>query len=132
MQYAGHEWIEKDLKVQCSPLGRDVADLLGFVYRGIYHIERNVRKVEWGNDFYIKLNLDDGGSFATWDGNNLTRLVLAAHAMAIRIEIEPCNPRYMRLYFHRRRREGGIAERHPTIEQAIDQFNDEFARNIEY
>jgi len=62
-------------------------------------------------------------NFATTDYNNLTRLVLMAHRDAIRVEIQSPGPGMLRLAIWKRGREGGITESHPTIEQAIESFN---------
>ncbi len=50
--YAGSDWIKKSLKItKMSPIGEAVADLLGEVYQGIYHLEtRSLRKVDWEHE----------------------------------------------------------------------------------
>lgn len=80
---------------------------------------------------YIVVRLGNG--LATFDFDDLTRLVLAAHRNAVRVALDgdmylatyeedkdftypmPC----LRVTLHARRREGDFAQRHPTIEDAI-------------
>lgn len=122
LKHAGADWVESALRKPLSPFGRQVADLLGYLYAGIYHIEHAVQKVDWSNDRYIVLKIGTEASLATWDFNYLTTLVLLCHRMAIRCEVSPCNPQKITLHFHKRQRTGGMAERHPTIEEAIQWF----------
>lgn len=60
--------------------------------------------------------------FATYDFNQLTRLVLMAHDQCIRAGIQGSNFGKISIRIWKRQREGSIMERHPTIEQAIEQF----------
>lgn len=80
---------------------------------------------------YLVVRLTQG--LATFDFDDLTRLVLAAHRNAVRVEVSPdiygavsdeqpddiypmpC----LRVSLHARHREGSGVERHPTIEQAM-------------
>jgi len=62
------------------------------------------------------------GTFATYDFSVLTRLVIAAHDEAVRVEITPCNFRLLNVMMWTRCREGDFAARHPTIEQAVETF----------
>lgn len=60
------------------------------------------------------------GSFATYDDDRLTRLVISAHRHCVRAEVAPSGPGMIKIYIHRRKgRTGRMHERHPTIEQAI-------------
>lgn len=118
-KYAGADWIKKDLQVDMSPLGEAVADLLGDVWYGIYHLdERSLSRVDWGDGFCIRYTLR--GSLATWDFNHLTTLVVLSHDRLIRFSIEGVGPDYIRLMFHQREtRKGSTMERLPTIEEHI-------------
>lgn len=100
-----------------STFGARVADLMGDLFLGIYHIERDVRRADWTTTAYISLTIR-GVSWATWDGESLTRLVVLAHDRCIRVEMEAAAPRLMRLSFYPRAREGRIDKRHPTLEWA--------------
>lgn len=118
MEFAGADWIESSLNRDLSPFGRKVADILGLAYAGIYHLPtRRLEAVQWDNPTWMEVSVR--GDLSTFDSNRLTVLVIACHEKAVRLEITPANPQYIRLRFHRRKREGSTAERHPTIEEAI-------------
>lgn len=119
-KFAGADWIKSALKVEkMSPLGETVANLLGDLYGGIYHLEDDdLKKVEWDNARYIVFVLRHK-RLATVDTSQLTQLVFLCHDNCIRCEISARSPGRLELMFHQREREGHIWERHPTIEQAL-------------
>lgn len=120
-KFAGADWVKSALKVdELSPLGVAVANLLGDLFGGIYHLEdRDLKKVEWDNDHHIifVLNWKD---LSTFDSSLLTSLVILCHDRAIRCQISARSSKGIELMFHQRTRSGGISERHPTIEEAIN------------
>ena len=74
-----------------SPLGALVADILGQLVQGIYHIEEEVHDTDWSNPTFIEI-ISKGGyleRLSTWDGNMLTLLVIAAHEACLRVDISP-------------------------------------------
>lgn len=114
----GPEWLKKSIKVEhISPLGEDVARLLNDLYVGIYHIHPEVTRVDWAEKHHIEIILR--GCWATYDFDNLTRLVFLAHDYGLRVQLDARAPGYVRLMFHRRTRDGGYSERHPSIEAAL-------------
>jgi hypothetical protein len=122
-QYSGANWIKSSLKVEeMSPLGEAVADLLGSVFKGIYHLDmKALRRVEWANRHHIIFILS-WHSLSTWDFNDLTRLVVLCHDKLLRLEIDAVAPHRMELMFHQRcvfNGENGMVG-HPTIEQNIE------------
>jgi hypothetical protein len=119
IMYAGASWIRRSLKKETSPLGEAVANLLGRVFLGIYHLPiRSLEKVDWINPLWIEIIL--GQDLSTIDGCHLTALVVLAHDKMIRVSIEGVGPGYMRLRFHQRNtRTGSICEQCPTIEDHI-------------
>lgn len=121
-KYAGSDWVKSALKVErMSPLGEAVANLLGDLYGGIYHlVDNDLRKVEWDNTHHIIFVLRNRG-LATTDFWHLTHLVILCHDRCIRCEIDARSPGRLELMFHQRQREGKVWERHPTIEEAIEQ-----------
>lgn len=127
--YAGADWIQRCLEHGMSPLGRDVADLLGEAWCGIYHLyesQRSVRRTDWSDSYCIELSVPTSG-LATFDLDRLTRLVFLAHDRAIRIELCGSAPRLVKLQFHRRNgREGRLSERHPSVEQALAQHRERY------
>ena len=83
-------------------------------YRGEHHFPSKIKKFGegWAMSHY--------GSLATFDGADLTRLVLLAHDECIRVQIEQGGPNRLRIEIWKRAREGPMYARHPTIEQAIE------------
>lgn len=61
---------------------------------------------------------------ATYDADELTRLVIMAHEECVRLEIHPGGPGSIKLIFTQRQREGDFCDRHPTIEQAIEKLRE--------
>jgi len=121
-KYAGADWLKKNLAyakptASVSELGEIVADIIGQLYEGIYHVEDNhLFKADWANPKRIVLTLPDGGGrFATYDFSLLTHLVLLAQATKIRIAITAATHGYLRLTFSR-------YDDHRTIEDAIAFF----------
>jgi hypothetical protein len=122
MTHSGAEWIKENYKVKLSPLGVAVADLLGDLFGGIYHLEtKYLKEVDWGNDHHIVVTLRHK-SLATFDYDELTRLVFLCHDHAIRCSVDARANNMLELMFHQREREGGISKRHPTIEQALEMW----------
>ena len=122
---AGAEWVKSALKVaDISPLGVEVADLLGDLFDGIYHLEEKaLRRVKWSDPYIIEITIMAYGSWATYDFDHLTRLVVLSHDRMIRASIQPCNFTHFKLMFHKRlTREGSIMERMPTMEDHVAQI----------
>lgn len=130
-RYAGSDWLLGRLRrhlggePKISPLGIVVADILGQVYRGIYHIDygSTLTKPDWLDENFIEVNVAQG--LATYDGNELTALVLAAHEVPVRLEINAGGPRRLKLGFSPRQRMAlNLWARHPTIEDAIREWHE--------
>lgn len=117
--YAGARWIKSSLKKEMSPLGEAVANLLGRVFKGIYHLRTvSLEKVDWSNDLWIEFTYT--GDLSTVDFRNLTELVVFAHDEMIRVSLQGCGPGYLKMLFHQREsRTGSVSERYPTIEDHI-------------
>lgn len=126
-KYAGSEWVEQFLKIvkpeaKMSELGRSVADFLGELYSGIYHLEeKQLVKVEWGNPYVITI-LIGWKDWATVDFNTLSHLVFLAHHMALRVSLTPRANQYMLLMFHQRSRDGDFSKRCPSLDDAVAAF----------
>ncbi len=120
MKYQGAEWIERQKLGPLSELGQTVADILGYVFRGIYHIEfRYLKEVEWDKLETMTIRLRRG--LATHDGNELTELVLLAHLTGVRISINPRSNWTYTLRFHTPN-SFLICGGHPTLGEAIDRL----------
>lgn len=121
-KYAGadhEEWRWKRDGITPSQFGRQVADIIGQVWRGIYHIDdKALARADWENKHMIRINIY--GSLDTYDLDYLTRLVILCHDYCVRLEIIPSGPRGLGLCFSQRTcRNGSINQRHPTMETAI-------------
>lgn len=92
-------------------------DFFSEFYYGEHHIPGKIK--ECGRGWSVN---HDKGSLSTFDFNQLTRLVLMAHEKCIRVEVIPIRNYILQIAIHQRKREGSMIERHPTIEQAIEDF----------
>ena len=102
------DWMSDD-QYECHQL---LADIVG----GFHHIQNKVKKYAFG----IETSINSG--WATYDFDQLTRLVVLAHDRAIRAEISSSGPRMFRLALWKRQRDGRMSERHPTMEKAIERI----------
>ena len=101
--------------------GATVAALLSDLVGGLHHWNtRQLKAVDWTNSHYIVITASM--SLATWDNNALTRLVFLAHDYCVRVDVQPASPQSIRLLFHPRQRNGSPMERHPTIEEAVEDW----------
>lgn len=127
-KFAGAEYVKHFLKVyspetEISEFGCRVADLLGDLFCGIYHLDRkSIERAEWDNKERIVVPIG-WKDWSTYDWPRLTRLVFLAHHCAIRLEFIPTKIHYVRLVFSRRARVGRGFDRHPTLAEAVDEFN---------
>lgn len=90
------------------------------LYYGEHHIPKH-QVHEFGYGWMVK---HDRGDLATFDYNELTRLVLMAHDKCIRVSISPLSKSTLQIAIWKRQREGSMSERHPTLEQAIEKFRE--------
>jgi hypothetical protein len=117
--YAGADWIKGAWRPapDMSPLGVAVANLLGDWALGIYHLNTtSLHRVEWNNPYVVIFNYR--GGMATFDGDELTRLIVLCHDRCLRCSFHGKGFGYIEMMFHQRQREGSMSERHPTIEAA--------------
>lgn len=131
MRYSGSDWLIKNMSYannrtmaqkEISQLGRDVADLLGELFYGIYHIDsKALDRVDWSNNHHIVISLGYK-SWSTVDDSTLTRLVFLAHHRALRVSIDAATHGYVRLMFHQRKRGNDSMRCHPTIDEALERF----------
>lgn len=116
----GAKRIQKYYAPEISRIGAKTADILDYVFQGIYHVETSsLKKATWDAAYYAMIRIAYR-HWSTYDTDTLTRLVVIAHEMCVRVEINPCNPTHLELLFHERQRNGDISERHATIESAIE------------
>lgn len=98
--YQGACWLEANGK-ELSPLGRDVANILGAAYRGIYHIDRAVlhKRVDWSSRNVIVVVVY--GEVSTVDGDVLSQLFVRCANKKIRLTIRGKSVNYLCLQFTR-------------------------------
>lgn len=97
----------------------EAVDFFSEFYRGKHHIPESGIK-EWGYGWFVS----HYGTLSTFDFDALTRLVFMAHDKCIRVEVGASGPRRVKIMIHKRRREGDMMERHPTIETALGLWRD--------
>jgi hypothetical protein len=69
---------------------------------------------------------------ADWDNCDLSKLWILCHRLMVRVEINPCTPRHLKLEFWQRKtREGDISRRLPDCEEMIKLVDSEFFEGYE-
>lgn len=122
-----YKWIESNENVKCSELGKEVANILGFVGGGIYNAPISYHKTDWAHENYIEVIWE--GYMSNYDFARLTYLLIECFERMIRVTINPHAFRYLKLQFWKRyTREGSISERLPTLETMIDIQNKLYGR----
>ena len=125
-KYSGADWIKDTFKVNLSTLGEKVADVLGQVYQGIYHIDKLIRKVDWGNKTCIEVPID--GQLSSYDNAQLTLLLILCFDNMLRVEISARTFRLITLRFHvRKTRDGRLFERLPELDTLINDLREKYA-----
>ncbi len=92
---------------------QECIDLLAKVFGGRHHLN----KIHVIGDKSIAIYYRN--ALSTFDGGNLTHLVILAHEKAIRVEISAYQSEVRIILSYRGKREGKIYERHPNLETAI-------------
>ncbi|MFP4345627.1 MAG: hypothetical protein ACLFU8_13110 [Anaerolineales bacterium] len=129
-EYAGADWVREAFRIEPSELGAIVADLVGDVFFGIYHVQALLDKTDWTNPRWIEVQIDC--DLSTVDNDLLTRLVVLAHDRMVRVSISGGWRSRLRLEFHKRdRREGAIWERYPTLEDHSAAIRSDCARSAD-
>ena len=104
---------------EVSPLGARAAAVLAVAFGGVHNLPSCSRgRTDWSHGHRVEVLIDR--ALSTWDGSELTRLVVAAHDAAVRVTVEPRTFRHLVLVFHHRARAGHWAERHPTLDDAAE------------
>lgn len=97
---------------------QEAEDFFAVIYRGKHHIPSKIR--DDGNGMF---SVSHYGSLATFDFDELTRLVFLAHERAIRAWVRASQPRCVRIAIAKRLREGDdMTNHHPTVETALAKF----------
>jgi hypothetical protein len=93
-KHKGADWLLYQLKQQGKPLskfGARLADILGQIFQGIYHIADQVCAADWSSEEFVVLEASSGwmAAMGTYDCSRLALLVIACHEACIRMEITP-------------------------------------------
>jgi hypothetical protein len=130
MGYAGNyhsKWLEQQLQHPCSALGREVANILGYVGNGLYNAPINIEKIDWTHPYIIEVVWSS--YMASWDFPVLTRLWVECTRRMVRVSVEGCAPRRLKLQFHKRhQRNGDVFERLPDVEELVAMVDAEWGR----
>jgi len=98
-----------------------IRNVLATTFRGIHHCGK-IKKYDEGtvNEMW---ETNKYGGMTTYDFDELTRLVIAAHDECVRVEISHSGPGLVKIrLWARDNRDGKYYEKHPTIEEAIKAF----------
>lgn len=97
------------------PFAEKIELFIDYVFGGRHH----TRSVEFAEVcYFIKFYQ----ALTTWDGNTLTKIVVAAHDLGLRVDAEPNGMRGMRVMVHNRKQRNGLVEGHPTLEQHLQRI----------
>lgn len=111
----GHAFMEGKT---ISPLGIEVANILGYVGRGLYNAPISIKKIDWTDNYCIQVIWST--DLCSWDRFDLSALWVCCCRRKIRLEIDAAAPGRLRLTFHQRRsREGTVDKRLPDCEEII-------------
>lgn len=112
------------LPEQLTDFQARVMDIVGMVGCGIYNSPIcSVDKIDWKYGFN-GVSLTWHRDMATFDFDQLTRLVFLCHEARIRCSVEAVAPRLMRLSFWQRVASGDMAVRHSNLDEAVAAFRE--------
>lgn len=115
------QWLYFLTKKPFSELGKDVDWFLDTMW-GLHNLNRtSLSKIDWENDTWICFTYNH--YLSTFDGNDLTRLVVIAHQRMLRVSLKGVGPGYIQLMFHKRTtRTGNIYEKCPDILEHVNEI----------
>ena len=110
------DWVERDQARKLSEVERTLVELVCDAFRcGPYDLRWTTLRTI-GHSAQVACTRD----LSTWDGDALTRLVVGAHQRCCRVSVVPCNMNATRIMLWQRScRSGRMADRHPTMGQAL-------------
>lgn len=111
---------EKEIQVEVTEefTEREAMEFFAAFYGGNHHIP-GFKVKPYGRGWCVN---HDRGCLSTFDFSELTTLVFMAHQKCIRVEVSAIRTNILRIALHKRKREGSMSERHPTIEKVIDLY----------
>lgn len=116
------DWMSRHIRRELNEFEKKVVDIIGMVGGGIYNAPINPSKVDWNYGSGISVVWQR--EMSSWDFNQLSLLVFLCHTARIRVQIEGCGPRNMRLSFWQRKSSGDMAVRHPDLAEAVASFEE--------
>lgn len=84
-KYYGAKWFANSQKKTLNPFQTLVMDIIGQVWRGIYHQDHGLMDLWELGDRHVRIFVPE--DLATYDGIELTALVGLAHMFAVRVDI---------------------------------------------
>ena len=116
---------EKTKNKKCTPFMKKTLTLFSILYRGLHHMPYDsLRRMDLTAKQFIEY--DFKGVLATTDFNTLTRLVFAAHDLALRVELGSTTKHCIQMYIHSRTHKKKNIDNvmhHPTLKQAVTWWN---------
>ena len=100
IKHSGADWLQNSAKKTLSPFGIKVADVLGQVELGIYHMDEvsySRVKIHWDSEDVIEVPMSS--NLATFDSPKLTLLVFCCIQVGIRVQISGFSRHSVRLTF---------------------------------
>ena len=112
-----------------EPFPKRALGVLSFVFAGLHHVD--MHRVKWRTPDDPNFGRCEYSAFddlSTFDYARLTMLVVAAHDLCVRVEIQPSGPRHLKIVMWPRVREGDMAKRHPELEAHAAELRARFDR----
>lgn len=105
---------------ELPPFEERAEAVLAATFGGFHNVPGKIKRTPAPYPFW-EVNIFQ--SLATYDFSGLTALVLAAHKYCVRVDVSAGGPRRLKIMLHpRHSRDGSMTQRHPTIQQALEQF----------
>ncbi len=112
------------MSIETDPFAVRAEAMLSRVFGGMHHVY-SLKKGPF-NCCVLYWTCVHRGDLATFDSDILTRLVLGAHEYRLRVELTNGGPRRIKVIVSDRKlRIGDYFSRHPTIEEALRNWNRE-------
>ena len=88
---------------------------IDFVFGGRHHTRK---VIEHSNCFEVRFWQD----VSTWDGNIMTKIVVASHDLGLRASLDANGMRGLKLTLHSRATRAASITGHPTLEQHLEKI----------
>jgi|WetSurMetagenome_2_1015567.scaffolds.fasta_scaffold00693_10 hypothetical protein len=90
-RYAHYEaagWIERNQDITCSDLGCRAAYIISVAFGGIYNAPIEHKFTQWTSKKLVDVICVSRVGVATFDRDELTKIVLLAHELCVRVEVD--------------------------------------------